>query len=41
MRWVSQRFYPFMNYQLPQHVLDNADEQRKRVLGFHPQGAYG
>jgi ectoine hydroxylase-related dioxygenase (phytanoyl-CoA dioxygenase family) len=41
MRWVSQRFYPFMNYQLPQHVLDNADERRKRVLGFHPQGAYG
>jgi ectoine hydroxylase-related dioxygenase (phytanoyl-CoA dioxygenase family) len=41
MRYVSQRFYPFVNYQLPQHVLDNADERRKRVLGFHSKGAYG
>jgi len=41
MRWVSQRFYPFVNYQLPQHVLDRADDRRRRVLGFHPKGAYG
>lgn len=40
-RWISQRFYPFINYQMPQHVLDNADERRKRVLGIHPKGAYG
>ena len=40
-RWVSQRFYPFVNYQMPQHVIDNADERRKRVLGFHDKGAYG
>jgi ectoine hydroxylase-related dioxygenase (phytanoyl-CoA dioxygenase family) len=40
-RWVSQRFYPFVNYQLPAHVLDRADERRRRVLGFHPKGPYG
>lgn len=40
-RWVSQRFYPFLNYQMPQHVLDGADERLLRVLGKHPKGAYG
>lgn len=40
-RWVSQRFYPFVNYQLPAHVLERADERRKRILGIHPKGAYG
>ncbi|MCC6445058.1 MAG: phytanoyl-CoA dioxygenase family protein [Armatimonadetes bacterium] len=40
-RWVSQRFYPFVNYQLPRHIHDRADERRRRVLGFHPKGAYG
>jgi len=40
-RFVAQRFYPYVTYQLPQHVLDRADERCKRVLGFHPKGAYG
>jgi ectoine hydroxylase-related dioxygenase (phytanoyl-CoA dioxygenase family) len=40
-RWVSQRFYPFLNYQMPQYVLERADERRRRVLGAHPKGAYG
>lgn len=40
-RWVSQRFYPFVNYQLPAEVYHRADERRRRVLGFHPKGAYG
>jgi ectoine hydroxylase-related dioxygenase (phytanoyl-CoA dioxygenase family) len=40
-RWVSQRFYPFVNYVMPQEILDRADERRKRVLGVHPRGAYG
>jgi len=40
-RWVSQRFYPFVNYQFPPGVLERADERRKRVLGIHPKGAYG
>jgi ectoine hydroxylase-related dioxygenase (phytanoyl-CoA dioxygenase family) len=42
VRWVSQRFYPFGLYRLPQHVIDNADERRRRVLGIHPgHGGYG
>lgn len=42
VRWVSQRFYPFVLYKLPEHVLANADERRKRVLGVHPgHGGYG
>ena len=40
-RFVAQRFYPFLNYQMPEHVLRNADERRLRVLGAHPKGAYG
>jgi len=40
-RWISQRFYPFMNYRMPQHVIDRADARRRRVLGFHPNGPYG
>lgn len=41
MRFISQRFYPFMNYVMPQHVIDNANDRRKRVLGFHGRGPYG
>ncbi len=40
-RWVSQRFYPFLNYQMPPHVIERADERGLRVLGKHPKGAYG
>jgi ectoine hydroxylase-related dioxygenase (phytanoyl-CoA dioxygenase family) len=40
-RWVSQRFYPFVNYQLPQGVMDRANPVRRRVLGLHGPGAYG
>ncbi len=40
-RWVSQRFYPFVNYELPPAVLERADERRRRVLGLHNKGAYG
>ncbi len=40
-RWVSQRFYPFVNYELPPGVLERADERRRRVLGLHAKGAYG
>ncbi len=40
-RWVSQRFYPFVNYQLPPGVYERADQRRRRVLGFHTKGAYG
>lgn len=40
-RFVAQRFYPFLNYRMPDHVLEGADERLLRVLGKHPKGAYG
>lgn len=40
-RWVAQRFYPFLNYRMPEHVIDRASERCLRVLGKHPKGAYG
>ncbi len=41
MRFVSQKFYPFLNYRMPDHVLKGADERLLRVLGKHTKGAYG
>ena len=40
-RHVSQRFYPFLNYSMPEDVLDGADERMLRLLGKHSKGAYG
>ena len=40
-RFISQRFYPFLNYKMPDPVLDGADERMLRVLGKHKKGAYG
>lgn len=40
-RWVSQRFYPFVNYQLPEGVIERANPRRRRLLGLHKRGPYG
>lgn len=40
-RVVSQRFYPFLNYRMPEYVLEGADERLLRLLGKHKKGAYG
>ncbi|MDA0990243.1 MAG: phytanoyl-CoA dioxygenase family protein [Verrucomicrobia bacterium] len=40
-RFVAQKFYPFLNYRMPDSVLEGADERLLRVLGKHPKGAYG
>ena len=40
-RVIAQRFYPFLNYRMPDHVLEGADERMVRLLGKHPKGAYG
>ena len=40
-RVFSQRFFPFLNYRMPDHVLAGASERLLRVLGKHPKGAYG
>ena len=40
-RLVGHKYYPFMNYQMPQHCYENASPRLKRLLGFLPSGAYG
>lgn len=40
-RFIAQRFYPFMNYHMPSHVLEGASDRMLRVLGKHNKGPYG
>jgi ectoine hydroxylase-related dioxygenase (phytanoyl-CoA dioxygenase family) len=40
-RIIGHKYYPFMNYQMPEHVYKDADPRLKRLLGFLPTGAYG
>ena len=40
-RLIGHKYYPFMNYQMPEHVYAGASERLKRLLGFLPHGAYG
>jgi hypothetical protein len=40
-RIIGHKYYPFMNYIMPKHVYEDADERLRRLLGFLPRGAYG
>jgi len=40
-RFIAQRFYPFIDYRMPEHVLENASPRLQRMLGSHKKGAYG
>ncbi len=40
-RFVAQRFWPYLNYKMPDYVLEGADERLLRVLGKHREMAYG
>ena len=40
-RFISQRFYPFLNYIVPQHVLECSTSHQLRLLGMHKKGPYG
>lgn len=40
-RLVGHKYFPFMNYQMPEHVYRDASPRLKRLLGFLPTGAYG
>jgi ectoine hydroxylase-related dioxygenase (phytanoyl-CoA dioxygenase family) len=40
-RLVGHKYYPFMNYEMPEHVYRDASPRLKRLLGFLPSGAYG
>lgn len=40
-RLVGHKYEPFMNYQMPSHCYEEADQKLKQLLGFLPNGAYG
>jgi ectoine hydroxylase-related dioxygenase (phytanoyl-CoA dioxygenase family) len=40
-RIVGHKYYPFMNYQMPEHLYRDASPRLQRLLGFLPRGAYG
>ena len=40
-RIIAQRLYPFIDYRMPEHVFDGADERLQRLLGRHKKGAFG
>ncbi|MGH3907307.1 MAG: phytanoyl-CoA dioxygenase family protein [Pseudonocardiaceae bacterium] len=40
-RFISQRFFPFLNYQMPSYVLHGASDRLLRLLGRHEKGPYG
>lgn len=40
-RFVAQKFHPFIDYRMPEHVWDGASPRLQRLLGRHEKGAYG
>jgi len=40
-RLIGHKYFPFMNYQMPEHVYADANPRLRRLLGFLPSGAYG
>jgi len=40
-RFVAQRFWPFLNYNLSRDILDRCTPRQRELLGEHPRGAYG
>lgn len=40
-RIIAQRFYPFIDYRMPDHVWEDASPRLQRLLGRHEKGAYG
>ncbi|MDA0837477.1 MAG: phytanoyl-CoA dioxygenase family protein [Planctomycetota bacterium] len=40
-RFVAQRFWPFLNYNLSRDILDQCTDRQRELLGAHPRGAYG
>jgi ectoine hydroxylase-related dioxygenase (phytanoyl-CoA dioxygenase family) len=40
-RIIGHKYYPFMNYVMPEHVYQDANPRLRRLLGFLPHGNYG
>lgn len=40
-RFISQRFYPFVDYRFPRELLKNTPDELKELFGYHRKGPYG
>ncbi|MCE9590496.1 MAG: phytanoyl-CoA dioxygenase family protein [Planctomycetes bacterium] len=40
-RFVAQRFWPFLNYNLSREIMDQCTPRQRELLGEHGRGAYG
>ncbi len=40
-RMIGHKYYPFMNYTMPEHIYKDANPKLRRLLGFLEHGAYG
>jgi hypothetical protein len=40
-RIIGHKYFPFMNYVMPEYVYAKANARQKRLFGFLPTGAYG
>lgn len=40
-RTIGHRYFPFMNYVMPEHVYADANPRLRRLLGWVPKGPYG
>ncbi len=40
-RVIGHKYYPFIDYTMPEHVYRDADPRQKRLFGFLEHGAYG
>lgn len=40
-RVIGHRYFPYMNYRMPEEVYRDASPRLKRLLGFLPKGPYG
>ena len=40
-RFVAQRFWPFLNYNLSRDILDQCTPRQRELLGEHQKGSYG
>lgn len=40
-RIIGHKYYPFMNYQMPEQIYADANPRLRRLLGFLSHGAYG
>ena len=40
-RMIGHKYFPFMNYVMPEHLYADADPRKRRLMGFLDRGAYG